>query len=365
MDISYKRDDDPFHDELRARVKAYFQSTGISPYANPMMWLNTALIFLVTFGCYGMILSGQLSEPVMLILCVGMGIGFAGFGAGIAHDASHGAYSRHRWINRLLAQTLNLMGANEYNWRIKHNVLHHRFPNIYAKDEDVKISPQMRVSPSAPLIPANKYQHLFAIPAYATVSLSWLCYDLIQFFDFRKVHGRGLDHPQQRNELIQLVSWKLFYLFYMLYLPYVVLAIPFWKILVGFFTLHLVLSMIIVLVFQVAHLIQETQHGFPDFDGRIEDTWAVHQIKTTANFACRNRLLTWYIGGLNYQIEHHLFCGICSCHYPALKTIVQKTCEEYGVQYFEHPTFAAALRSHFLYLKQMGQSQPELESAVS
>ncbi len=358
MDISFDREDERFHAELREQVQGYFKSTGLSTYANRAMWLNTICIFLFTFGCYGLILSGQFSDWVMLMLCVGMGIGFAGFGASIAHDASHNAYSQHRWVNRLLAQSLNLMGANEYNWHIKHNILHHRYPNIYEKDEDVKISPLMRVSPSAELIPANKYQHIFAIPAYATVSLSWLCYDIIQFFEFEKIHGRTLDHPRQRKELVYLVSWKLFYFFYILYIPYVVLALPFWKILIGFFVMHVVLSMIIVLVFQVAHLIRETQHGIPDSAGHISDSWAVHQIKSTANFACNNRWLTRYVGGLNYQIEHHLFCGICSVHYPAIRVIVKKTCEKYSVPYFEHKTFGSALISHFQYLKQMGTLRP-------
>lgn len=361
MDINYDRQDERFHNELREKVQSYFNTTGLSRYANGGMWLNTLLIFLLTLGCYGLILSGQFSDSVMLILCIGMGIGFAGFGAGIAHDASHKAYSKHRWVNRLLAQTLNLMGANEYNWHIKHNILHHRYPNIYEKDEDVKISPLMRVSPSASLISANQYQHLFAIPAYATVSLSWLCYDIIQFFEFTKVHGRGLNHPKQRRELVYLVAWKLFYLFYILYIPYVVLAIPFWKVSVGFLVMHVVLSMIIVLVFQVAHLIQETQHGIPDSEGRINDSWAVHQVKTTANFSCDNRLLTWYIGGLNYQIEHHLFCGICSVHYPAIRVIVKQACAKYDIPYYEHKTFGAALKSHFRYLRQMGNSRQVLQ----
>ena len=86
-----------------------------------------------------------------------------------------------------------------------------------------------------------------------------------------------------------------------------------------------------------------------------EDEWAIHQIKTTANFATISTFLTWFLGGLNYQVEHHLFPRISHIHYPNLAKIVKETCAEFDVTYTEFKTFASALKSHVQHLRHMGQ----------
>ena len=89
----------------------------------------------------------------------------------------------------------------------------------------------------------------------------------------------------------------------------------------------------------------------------MESDWAVHQVQTTVDFGQGNRLLSWYIGGLNFQIEHHLFPHICHIHYPALAPVVADTCKEYGLRYTAQPTFRAGLVSHFRWLRRMGMAE--------
>ena len=114
-------------------------------------------------------------------------------------------------------------------------------------------------------------------------------------------------------------------------------------------------GIILALVFQPAHVVMETEFPEPDNEGSLEDNWAIHQFKTTSNFAPNNKVLGWYMGGLNYQVEHHLFPTICHIHYPAISKIVKATAEEYGVPYYSQKTFASAVKSHFQLLMRLGK----------
>jgi linoleoyl-CoA desaturase len=84
--------------------------------------------------------------------------------------------------------------------------------------------------------------------------------------------------------------------------------------------------------------------------------WAVHQVETTVDFARGSRVLTWLLGGLNFQIEHHLFPRMCHVNYPAIAPVVEQTCRDYGVDYKQNATLCSALRSHYRWLRAMGRS---------
>jgi linoleoyl-CoA desaturase len=80
----------------------------------------------------------------------------------------------------------------------------------------------------------------------------------------------------------------------------------------------------------------------------------VHQLQTTSNFAGKNRILSWYIGGLDYQIEHHLFPSISHIHYHSISPIVKETAREFGLDYNAKTDFLNALGSHIRMLRNMG-----------
>jgi linoleoyl-CoA desaturase len=89
--------------------------------------------------------------------------------------------------------------------------------------------------------------------------------------------------------------------------------------------------------------------------GKVEDEWAVHQLKTTANFATKSKFVSWFTGGLNFQIEHHLFPHISHIHYPAISEIVKDVCKEYNIHYIEYPKVRLAVASHVAHLREMGR----------
>lgn len=345
--------------EVKARVGAYFEATGRSQKADARMVVKTVVLLTLTFGTYGLLLSGWFTPWTMLGLAVLMGVGMAGIGFSVAHDALHGAYSANPTVNRLLGFTFDLVGANGYMWKITHNVIHHTYTNIDGIDEDLTVSPLLRLSPGAPLQWFHRYQHLYGFLAYGFATLNWIFVKDYQQF-LKKDIGPYKDKKHPPAEIAQLIGMKLFCYAYTIVIPLLVLDVTWWQFLIGFLAMHLTAGMILGVVFQLAHVVEGPAYPVPDEQGMMEHAWLIHEMHTTADFAQDNRLLSWYIGGLNYQIEHHLFPQVCSIHYPALSRIVREVAEKYDVPYYCHPTLSAAIRSHYNMLKQLGR-RPTLQ----
>lgn len=343
-----------FGPEVKARVAAYFAERRLSDKATASMKVKTVLLLLLTFGSYGLILSNMFSAWAMLGLAVMMGVGVAGVGFSVAHDALHGAYSSRPWVNRVLGLAFDLLGANGYMWKITHNVIHHTYTNIHGVDEDLTVSPLLRLSPDAPRRPIHRFQHWYALPAYSTSTLFWVFVKDFKYF-LQKDLGpyRNRQHP--RSEVAILAVTKLLYFGWTIVIPLLVLQVAWWQFGIGFLAMHLTAGTILGVVFQLAHVVEGAEHLLPDEAGTMDSAWMIHEMRTTSNFGRRNRLLSWYVGGLNYQVEHHLFPRVCSVHYPALSGIVESTARECGVPYHAQPTLFAAVRSHFRTLRRLGR----------
>lgn len=349
-----------FAAEMKARVEAYFAERGLSDKANGEMLVRTAVALGLTFGCYALILSGWFSPGVMLVLAVLMGVGVAGVGFGVSHDALHGAYSHNPRINRLIGYTFDLLGANSYMWKITHNVIHHTYTNIDGIDEDLAVSPLIRLSPRSPWRPVHRVQQWLAFVLYSFSVLFWVWVKDYKYFLQRDLGPyRDKKHPQ--SEVVILFVTKILHIGWSVVVPLIVLDLAWWQFLIGYLAMHLTAGLILGVVFQLAHVVEGPEYPVPDSHGQMDDAWLVHQMETTSNFATGNTLLTWYVGGLNYQVEHHLFPRTCSVHYPAIRPIVRAVAREYGVSYHEQPTLWAAIRSHYRTLKRHGD--PELRLA--
>ncbi|MGB3618939.1 MAG: acyl-CoA desaturase [Catalinimonas sp.] len=346
-------DKSEFFAVLRRRVDQYFQENQRSTKGNERMIVKTIVMMSLYFVPYALIMSGALSLWACWALAVLMGIGVAGIGLSIMHDANHGSLSDRNWINNVLGFSLNVVGGNAFTWKLQHNVLHHTYTNIYEHDDDLDAGKVVRLSPHAPYHSFHRYQHWYAFPLYGLVTLSWVV--MKDFLKIVRYNKMGLVRKNFAGEVAIIVATKLFYVFYMIVLPIVVLDLTAAQFLIGFLSLHLTAGVILSTVFQVAHVIEDTQHPMPAPDGTVENQWAVHQLVTTANFARSNRLLSWYVGGLNYQVEHHLFPNICHVHYRDLSEIVKQTAEEFDLPYLDQPTFGSALRSHARLLKEYGK----------
>lgn len=344
-----------FAAEVKERVASYFQEPGRSTSANASMVFRTLLMLFLTFGLYALLLSNLLPAWALIPTCILMGIGTAGIGLGIAHDALHGAYSSREWVNRLLGFSFEMVGANGYMWKLTHNVIHHTYPNIHGLDEDLEVSPWLRLSPESAHRPVHRYQHWYAALAYSLTTLYWVFLKDYKYFLKRDL-GPFQGRRHSGSEVAMLIGAKIFYYTYMILIPLLVVNLPWWQILTGFLIVHVTAGLILGVVFQLAHVVEETDHPVPEEGGWMESAWMVHQMETTSNFANRNRLLTWYVGGLNHQIEHHLFPKICSVHYPALAPIVRDAAAKTGVPYHHHETLLQAIGSHWRTLKRLSVS---------
>lgn len=342
-----------FAAHVKERVSEYFKSRGVSPKANASMILRTVLVLTLTFGSYALILSNRFSPWPMLGLSILMGIGVAGIGFGVAHDALHEAYSSNPRINRWLGFSFELVGANSYMWRLTHNVIHHTYTNVQGVDEDLEVSPLLRLSPESEHRPYHRFQHLYAFFTYGLSTLNWVFIKDYQYF-LRRDLGPYQNRVHPRREVAKLLGWKAAYYAYTIVIPLLVVHVAWWQFVIGFLAMHLTAGVILGVVFQLAHVVEGTEHPVPDESGRMEHVWAVHQMETTSDFAQGNRLLSWYVGGLNYQVEHHLFPKVCSTHYPAIAPIVREVAAQHGVPYHSHATLFRAIRSHYVMLKRLG-----------
>ncbi|MEX0720444.1 MAG: acyl-CoA desaturase [Balneolaceae bacterium] len=345
--------DQEFSKTVKKRVKKYFRDNKLSENANATMVIKTIALLGIYFGAYALIISGQFSLGVMWGLTFVMGIGMAGIGFSVAHDALHGAYSSKNGINYGLGLTFDLMGANGYIWKITHNIIHHTYTNIHGHDEDLEVAEFIRLSPHSEHKPVHKAQHILAFFAYSFATFFWVFIkDYWYFFKSPLGPYENKNHPLK--EWVTLIVTKVIYYGYTIVLPLVLLDITWYQWLIGFGSMHLTAGLILGIIFQLAHVVEETTHPVPNEEHMIENHWAIHEMITTNNFARDNKLLSWYIGGLNFQIEHHLFPRVCSIHYPAISYIVEETAKEFDIPYNQHATLREAVASHYRTLKKFG-----------
>jgi len=343
----------PLRDELERRVSAHFEDVGVDPRGGGRLGRKGAVMVLWAVGSYLLLLLWAASPWTAVPLAVSLGLALAGIGFSVMHDGGHGASSRRGWINQLAAGSLDLIGGSSFFWRQKHNVLHHSFTNIAGADDDLDAGPFLRLSPHQPHRWGHRFQHLYEVLLLAVFAVKWTFVDDFNDLIRGRVGHRRLPRPRGR-ELAQLLGGKLFFFGWAVALP--LLLHPVLPYLGVFALTAAVLGITLGLVFQLAHVVEETAFVQPpEAPARLERPWAEHQIATTADFAPGNRLVTWYVGGLNYQVEHHLFPRISHVHYPAVAAIVADVCREQGVPRHEHRTLRGALASHFRFLKRLGR----------
>lgn len=342
-----------FFPTVKERVNSYFEERNLSTHANWEMILKSVVGFGTLIGSYALIISNQFGPWMMLFFAVVIGLSSAFIGFNVGHDANHGGYSSNSLVNKILSYSFELVGASSYLWILIHNVIHHTFTNIPGHDEDIDGVPLVRINPAKPLKKYHRFQHWYAFGFYALTTLSWIFLKDYKCMFQKNIGNYGhIKHPIK--EYVVLFFSKFLYYFVYIIIPMLVLNIPWWMVLVGFVVLHVVQGMTLAIVFQMAHVVEEAEFFTPDQTGTMENTWAVHQMRTTANFAPKNPLAVWCFGGLTFQIEHHLFPKICHIHYKRISEIVKETAGEFGVPYRENRTFFGAIKSHIRFLKKFG-----------
>ncbi|HEU4469877.1 MAG TPA: acyl-CoA desaturase [Flavisolibacter sp.] len=343
-----------FHAELKKRISDYFETTGKSLAGNSHLYTKAAILLTSFFFLYTHLVFFTPSVLWAVLECVLLGVVVAGIGFNIMHDGAHGSFSRYKWVNTAAAFTLNVLGGSSFMWNVKHNVIHHAYTNVDGVDDDIDIQPWMRMSTTQPKLAMHRYQHVYFWFLYALLYILW-----VFVLDYQKYFKRRVgDMPIKRMSVADHIifwSFKLFYIGVFVVLPIYTVGFVAW--LIGFLVFSLVAGFVLSIVFQLAHTVEHTHFPVPHEEtGRLEDEWAIHQLKTTANFAPRNKLISWLVGGLNFQIEHHLFPKISHVHYKEIRRIIKQACAEYDVPYIEYPKMRHAVVSHVSFLKQMGRA---------
>lgn len=339
---------------VRKNVNAYFKEKNISMKGNTSMFVKAAIMLLLYLAPFVLILTLSLTSWQALLLVVLMGIGEAGVGMSVMHDAAHGAFSKKQWVNSIFAATMYLLGSNSFNWKVQHNILHHTFTNIYGFDQDIESKAVLRLCQHAPLKKFHRYQYIYAFFFYGLMTLSKLVTDFRQLLEFNKEGITQEQNSSPSKELAKMIITKVIYVSVVVGLPLLFTKFYLWEILLGFAVLHLTAGIIMSTVFQMAHVVEGAKQPLPDENGIIKKEWLVHQLSTTSDFARGNLFLNWYVGGLNFQIEHHLFPNICHIHYIKIAPIIEQTANEYGFRYNLKPTFTYSLLSHIKRLKELG-----------
>lgn len=353
-----------FFSVLKKRVDAYFVEQKLPKTGGWKLLTKTLVLLTMYIAPFIVILLINPSWPISLLCWALMGLGMAGLGMSVMHDANHGAYSNNKVVNWCMSHVLNIMGGSTINWKLQHNILHHTYTNVTHMDDDIASKPALRLSPHTKRTGAHRFQWWHAFLLYTLTSLYWAtAKDFVQWIRYRKNKVNAMTETGYRWMLVKLIAGKLIYFVVFLVLPVVLFDIPFAKLIVGFLLMHALAGLLLTVIFQLAHSLEGTSHPLPNDKGIIENDWAIHQMNTTVDFAPDNKLLSWYIGGLNFQVEHHLFPRISHVHYPAIAPIVKATAEEFSVPYLQNYTFSKALNDHILFLRKLGKL-PDLEEAM-
>lgn len=345
-----------FYRELKKRVNNYFKENQKTRFGNSSMVFKTIFMVALYIVPYILILTVAGSAWLALLLWAIAGLGMAGVGLSVMHDGNHGAYSKYKFVNRLMGYMANLVGGSDLNWRIQHNVLHHTYTNVHDLDDDLDVGSLMRFSPNQARLKHHKYQHLYAWFLYGLLTVNWFFRkDFIQIVDYK---NRGLLKTQNTSfgkELTIIIVSKILYAFLLIAIPMIFAPAAWYISLIGFFIMQFISGFLLSIIFQSAHVVPSSVFPVPDESGNIQADWAVNQLYNTANFAPKARILSWYVGGLNYQVEHHLFPNICHVHYKDISKIVKQTALEYNLPYYSYATFYSAIKDHAKLLKNLGK----------
>lgn len=342
-----------FHAELKRKIAAYFNQKGRKTTGNFNLYFKAVFLITGLIALYTHLVFFTPIAPVAIAECVILGCVIAAVGFNIMHDGAHGSFSRYKWINNLASNFANFLGASQHMWKMKHNVIHHTYTNIHGMDDDIEARPLLRLCDEQPRYKIHKYQHYYFGFAYSLLYIYW-----IFVTDYKKYFTGKIGSVTLRKMTAQEHFYFWFYKIAhaAIFVVIPILVVGFLPWLIGFLSLGLVAGFVLSIVFQLAHTVEHTHFPLPDeATGKMEDEWAIHQVKTTANFATRNKLVSWLVGGLNFQIEHHLFPKISHVHYPEISKIIRQVCEEYGIKYIEYPKVRYAVASHISFLKQMGR----------
>jgi linoleoyl-CoA desaturase len=365
--IIFSKEKLDFSTDIRNSVNQYFSNNNIQPYGNYKIYLKTIFMVLLYFIPYILMITGLAPTVMLVLLCWAlMGLGMSGLGMVTMHDANHGSFSKSKRVNRFFGNSLYLLGGFPPNWRYQHNTLHHGFTNIDGHDEDIAPPEILRFSPHQPLKKVHRFQHIYAWFFYSLMTISWIIIKDFRRLQKYRTMGVRLDGKQQYNKMLKsLIIAKIVYYIIFLVVPLLTVPVSWYWIVAGFLLMHFVGGLVLSSIFQTAHVVPSSTYPVPDGNGELDNNWMAHQLYTTCNYSPNSRIFSWFIGGLNYQIEHHLFPNISHVHYKNISSIVKAKAKEYGFPYHVNKTFTSAVWQHIKMLKLLGHDHETSEPSLA
>jgi linoleoyl-CoA desaturase len=352
--ITFTNKDSAFFDSIKHDVNTYFEQKHISKTGDWRLYLKATILLTAFVGLYLTLLFVPMTWYMGLTLAGLFGLVCGAIGFNVMHDACHGSFSSKKWVNDLFGFSMNLLGSNAFIWKQKHNVIHHTYTNIDGVDDDIAKSPVLRHCSSQPKVSMHKYQHIYMFFLYALSTIIWMAYtDMDKYFK-QKVYKTKMSPMDAKEHAIFWFS-KALYLAIYIFIPIAVVGFMPW--LWAFLAMNAVFGLMLSVVFQLAHVVEVTEFAEvrDDEEKKQFNDWAVHQILTTSDFAPKNKFVSWMVGGLNFQVEHHLFPRISHVHYPALQPIIKQNCEKFGVRYNCIDSMSSAVASHYRTMRMLGQ----------
>lgn len=351
--VSFNNNPNPFFKALKEKVDGYFDQNQLHTSGGRKLYLKSIFQVLTAITIYIVLVFFNPGTFLSIILCSLLGMNFAVIGFNIMHEGGHQSLSKYAWLNTAGAYFLNILGGNSYFWKIKHNINHHTYTNIEGMDSDIDIKPFMRIHKEQPRHWFHRFQHFYWVFLYGISYLVWIFWDDFEKYFTGKVAQDAIKKLVFREHFIFWFT-KLSYIGLFIVLPIFMVGLA--NALIGFIIISFICGLSIAIVFQLAHVVEGTQFPKPnEGSSKIEHEWAIHQLNTTANFAMDNKLISWLLGGLNFQIEHHLFPKVSHVHYPKISQLVKETCEQFNVKYIEYPTMAKAVSAHLSHIKALGK----------
>jgi len=343
-----------FFKDLKHKVDGHFAERHLHPAGNGKLYVKGALQVLSAVAIYVVLIFYTPVTWFALALCFLLGLNLAVIGFNVMHEGGHQSFSRYTWVNTVSAYFLNVLGGNAYYWKIKHNINHHTFTNVEGMDSDIDVKPFMRLHEGQPRRAYHRYQYIYWVVLYGISYLVWIFYE-----DFQKYFSGKVSSNNEKKGLAgkeHSIFWFTKVMFVLMYVVVPIVLVGWLSWLIGFLVVTVVCGLAISLVFQLAHVVEGTQFHAAGGEERPRQEWAIHQLGSTANFGTSNKCLYWLLGGLNFQIEHHLFPRISHIHYPAISVFVKETCKAYNIVYNEHKSMLSAILSHLTHLRRLGSA---------
>jgi linoleoyl-CoA desaturase len=339
--------------ETRREVELYLDSRGTRVRARLQLYAKTVVAFAIWAASWVAIVFLRPGLALGIVALLGLVAGTILIGFCVQHDANHGAYFRTRRMNHLMGWTADAMlGFSSYAWRVKHNVAHHTYTNVDGYDDDISQTPFARFMPTQAPKPWYRLQHIYIWPLYSLMVIRWQTGADIAALVRGRIGNSKIRMPR-RWDLAGLLTGKAVFIAWAIVTP--LLVYPWWVVAVGYAAFTMLTSLVTATTFQLAHCVEEAEFTSAEQLAASKKPWAVHEVETTVDFCPRNPVLTWVLGGLNYQIEHHLFPRVAHTHYPRIAEIVKRNAAKHGIRYTAQPSLVAALRSHHRHLRTLGR----------